>query len=978
MSAIHNSRMAAWALLLYIAGALCCAQEPVVSPQPSPSQNKSQDSLARNYPLGILPDSTPLYPELKQAHDLRQSHKPEEAIAGFRAALEKAIAAQDLPAQALAHDGLALIFDGKADYPAARKESEQALAVLQSLQNPLATAQVNSHLGNICHSLGDNGCAREHLQQALNGFETLGMLRDKARTLRNLALTGAPEGGKLLEQALAITRQIGDKDLEAGVLQHMGDDLFSQGQLDLAQEKYNQAIAILQQTGDERTLAYVLTSQGRLQRLNGHAKEAIPLYQRALELQQKTGDRFGVIQTTNALAVAYDALEDVHTAIPLYEKALAMARETGSSRIINFELANLASEYIFVGRYQEGIALLEDLAPKDAEHGDRRYMSLGEAYSALGRYSDALAAFTKAIEFSRSHSDWQALNVALLGRSDCQDKMGNHDQALADAKEALREIEEVRAHAVPSDFMKRGFSEQYQNTYGLYVRLLAHNQQTERALEVAEEARARAFLDLLATRDIEGPRGRQLDSLRKVQDQLVAQGVDLSPGGEGSTASIVTRGANSSTAALWKQWSGADAELRSLVSAQPFSIAQLHATAQRLNSTVLSYWVSGDTTYIWVVPADGAIHSAVVDVSEKRLLELIRGLGPGGPPLKQPTPVPAANQLAKSIPSESVAVAHVNTRGGAAVALESTHRNWRELYKLLIQPVEKWLPAQPGSLLTIEPHGPLLMLPFAALENAQGRYLLERFSLHYTPAVSLLQFTEKKERETRQLPGHYLLIADPTATPRSRNEDEGEGLLPALPGARREVSAVARLVPAHQATMLEGDQAAEDQVWKLAPQSTVIHFATHGIINDAQPFDSFLALGKSRSDPKEDGRLTAQKIYSMDLHANLVFLSACRSGRGKVTGDGLVGLTRAFWYAGTPSVIASLWDVADEPTYQLVASFYRSRLEGKDKSRALRLAQLHLLRELRSGRVVIHTLAGQATLPEDPVFWAGFALQGEP
>jgi CHAT domain-containing protein len=177
---------------------------------------------------------------------------------------------------------------------------------------------------------------------------------------------------------------------------------------------------------------------------------------------------------------------------------------------------------------------------------------------------------------------------------------------------------------------------------------------------------------------------------------------------------------------------------------------------------------------------------------------------------------------------------------------------------------------------------------------------------------------------------------------------------------------------------LEGNQAAEDNVWKLAGQNTVIRFATHGIIRDDQPFDSFLALGRNPIDPKEDGRLTAQKIYGLDLHANLLFLSACRSGQGKVTGDGLVGLTRAFWYAGTPSVIASLWDGADEPTSQLVADFYRSRLDGKDKCRALRMAQLRLLHRLQSGQVVVHTAAGQVTLPEDPVFWAGFVLQGEP
>jgi CHAT domain-containing protein len=121
-----------------------------------------------------------------------------------------------------------------------------------------------------------------------------------------------------------------------------------------------------------------------------------------------------------------------------------------------------------------------------------------------------------------------------------------------------------------------------------------------------------------------------------------------------------------------------------------------------------------------------------------------------------------------------------------------------------------------------------------------------------------------------------------------------------------------------------------------------------------------------------------QKIYGLDLHADLVFLSACRSGLGEVSGDGINGLTRAFVYAGTPSVIASLWDVSDETTYPLVTAFYRSWLRGTDKAHALRTAQLGLLGELRAGRVKIHTRSGDFPLPEDPVFWASFVLQGEP
>jgi CHAT domain-containing protein len=197
--------------------------------------------------------------------------------------------------------------------------------------------------------------------------------------------------------------------------------------------------------------------------------------------------------------------------------------------------------------------------------------------------------------------------------------------------------------------------------------------------------------------------------------------------------------------------------------------------------------------------------------------------------------------------------------------------------------------------------------------------------------------------------------------------------LPRLIGAREEVAAVARLVPNSEVTILEGSQATADHVRELASQYTVLHFATHGMASENQPFDSFLALGSSPS-----GRLTARDIYGFNLQADLVFLSACQSGMGKVSGDGIIGLTRAFLYAGTRSVIASLWDVADLPTSRLVASFYRNWLQDKDKGRALRTAQLWLLHDLRTGQLRIRVASDEFSLPEDPIFWASFVLEGEP
>lgn len=317
-------------------------------------------------------------------------------------------------------------------------------------------------------------------------------------------------------------------------------------------------------------------------------------------------------------------------------------------------------------------------------------------------------------------------------------------------------------------------------------------------------------------------------------------------------------------------------------------------------------------------------------------------------------------------------------RGDAPMAIQMTRSPaWRELYALLIEPVRTLLPRDAGSVLTIVPHGPLVNLSFAALRNSRGRYLVETFALHYAPAGAVLPFTALRHRSDAR-DGTMLLVADPVP-PRSSSLDKP---LRRLPGARSETRDIARLVSDGRALRLQDAAATEVHVRESAPTRAVLHFATHAIVRSDDPFASYLVLAPSGPgapvDANADGILTAQDVYGLTLHADLVVLSACQSAAGTVAGDAIATFARAFFAAGTASVLASVWDVADEPTNRLMPAFYRSWLSGTGKARALRLAQIRLIADLRAGRVRIDTPAGMVALPEHPVFWAGFALIGEP
>ena len=295
---------------------------------------------------------------------------------------------------------------------------------------------------------------------------------------------------------------------------------------------------------------------------------------------------------------------------------------------------------------------------------------------------------------------------------------------------------------------------------------------------------------------------------------------------------------------------------------------------------------------------------------------------------------------------------------------------WRTLYDLLIEPVRSLLPPS-GARLTIIPHGSLQRLSFAALQNRAGRYLLEDYTLHYSPAAALLAFgaTAPGAAEDAR---RYLLVADPALPP----PGPGDPTLKPLPGSRAEVRAIARLLPTAGSTILLGAQAERDAVAGAMQGATVVHLATHGVTRDEDPLDSYLALGQAPGSAGR-GRVTARDLYRLDLRAELVVLGSCQSGGGPATGEGLSALVRAFFYAGARSIVASVWDVPDEASSRVLPGFYAGWLRGGSRAAALRRAQLQMLAELRAGKVKIRTRAGELSLPEHPALWAGFILLGE-
>jgi CHAT domain-containing protein len=499
---------------------------------------------------------------------------------------------------------------------------------------------------------------------------------------------------------------------------------------------------------------------------------------------------------------------------------------------------------------------------------------------------------------------------------------GRYTQALTSYQQAMDTFETVRAMA-GSEQGRADFIAQYADLYTRAAGLFHQQGQDEAAFFTSERGRARAFLDSLATGHVElsdneaavllaqeqeAYAGRQAaqDALAKARAldppdpalvaDLEAQMVQAEAAYVEALAAIETRGG----------------QLAALVPGRS-SVLGLSEVQALLNkqTTLLSYFVLEDQTLVFLITRS-SFEVIPIEVSRQELTDRVI-------------------YFRDVIPFRK---------------LEATQPAAQELYRLLIAPLSASLHTP---RLAIIPHGPLHYLPFAALlDPGTDQYLLEHYILLTLPSASALPFIQQNAKDSPtppHLPISALILGNPTTTD-----------LPPLTFAKREAQAIASL---YDIQPLLGDAATEGAVREQASQAGILHLAAHGSYNPVNPLYSTIALAP---DQANDGRLEVHEVYSLDLtNADLVLLSACQTQLGELSaGDELVGLTRAFFFAGAPTVVATLWSVDDEAAAELMERFYTHLDEGMSKAAALRQAQLEV----------------RETHP-DPYYWAGFVLSGE-
>jgi CHAT domain-containing protein/Tfp pilus assembly protein PilF len=868
----------------------------------------------------------------------------------------------------------------RGDLDAAATLYRKGAALLEALMPESAEfGRALNNLGTLSTQRGDLTEAADLHQRALGIHNRLDASSvDVAASLTNLGLV-ASAGGRLAEaerfyrRALAIyeRRAPGTPD-EATTLANLASVLARRGDLMAAEDYHRRALAIRERISpNTAAVAGSLNDLGLLSSQRGDPIRAEDYYRRSLAIMERLApDSLDTARTLNNLGEVAAERTDYGAAEALLKRALAIKqRNAPGSALVAGTLSNLGELAETRGdlsaaheQYEAARALLEAAAPESlelatvlgnlADVAERR----GDAAVANVLAARSLAIAQRLAPDSESHA--QALRRIGLQAF----RNGELQRAAMFFERSINALESQTTRLGGSNEVRTTFSGRSHTYYVEYVDTLIALGQPARAFEALERSRARALLTMLAERDLVLDEALPSDvaeansKVNEEYDRAQETLAGLNPGRD--TVEIERlqtrlRDLRESRARVIEKIRGASPRLAALKYPQPLSLERIQQALDP-GTTLLSYDIGKDKSHLFVVqrghggPARLTVHTMPVGDAGLRaqiatLRRLIERQGDS-----REGPSPAFIELA------------------------------RQLFNLLIAPAEDAVDTADRVL--ISPDGPLHGLPFAALirsNTAPGgrswQYLVEWKPVH--TVVSATVYAELKKASPPAGPATLVAFGDPVYPvssdhPKSVAKSEFRGVLgpgsalSPLPATRVEVETLARKF-GEQATTYLGADATEARA-KSVKKTRYLHFATHSLLDARFPLNSALALTvpAQRREGEENGLLQAWEIFEqVRIDADLVTLSACETALGaELAGEGLVGLTRAFHYAGARSVLASLWRVADTATADLMGDLYGNLKSGVTKDEALRRAQLAAINQPNTAA---------------PFYWAAFTLSGD-
>lgn len=884
-------------------------------------------------------------------------------------ALERRRAPESLAEARTLHE-MALAAARRRDRPAAEGYLREALARLERLAPESADlAAASASLGGLALQRNDFATAAAHLERAAALQErlepgsqahggTVGNLGTLARRQGDLA-----RAETFNRKALAIFSALDpESPFVASALGNLANVLVDRGDFAVAEEILERSLALQEKRGAtpvDRSL--ILNTLGTAVERRGDLDLAERHFQQAVDLRLPVDPQGAAPYLRNLAVVAHLRL-DFAKAATLAERALEVFEADDPGGFETARTLNLLGDLAVVrgdglelaeSRLRRALAILEEKAPRSLAVGDV-LQTLGRLLAHRGARGEPAAGIPfleRAVELRAERvpgSTAEAMGLYFLG--DAERRAGRADAAAGHLCRAADVLDGQRLRLGGSgsrSHFETSFSE-------IYTRCLAARFAQGRAREafhVLERGRARAFLALLAERDLRladlpADLATERRALALEYDRAQAELAGLEAGaaaGEVAAARDRLIGLAARQEELAVRFRRLSPRAAALEVPEPVDVGQARAALDP-GTVLLAFAVGKEESHLFVLQSSAA-------------------RGEGFASFRLPVGEEALERAVAALRDRV-------TDPGSDVAAWRAHGT--RLYDLLLAPAEAQI-ARAERLLLL-PDGPLHTLPWSALLR-RGRPLGTVKPLH--TALSATVYAELRRRrpdERFRGWGTVTAFGDPVypeagaaapADPQVRTALARGADLGPLPATRAEVDGIAALFPA--ARIFVGEAATEERAKRLGPGARILHFACHGLLDESLPLNSGLALSLPEN-PRpggENGLLQAWEIFEGPrLPADLVTLSACGTGLGGAQGgEGLIGLTRAFQYAGARTVVASLWSIADTSTGGLMRRFYRGLARGLDKAEALRRAQKET--------------AGSEGPGAHPYHWAAFLVFGD-
>ena len=897
---------------------------------------------------------------------------------------------------------------------------QQALVLRRAAADRGGEAQLLNNVGLIYANTGQQQKALENYRQALPLWQAVSDRSNEANTLNNIAgavneLGESAQALEIFRQALKVFQEVGNKNLEAFARNNIALIYDTWADSQAALEEYEQSLALFRNLKNQQGEALVLDNIGMVHVGLGDTPKGLEFLNKALVIREQLKEPRGKAKTLNALGYAYGMQGSHREALNYYELALDFIRKSKDRKLEAYSLVNAGMSYNAVGEPQKALEYFKQALEIMKEIGDLRGQAIvldkiGQAFNLIGNSTKALDGYHAALVKWAAVGDKQGQASSLYGIAVVESNRNNLSAARDKIEQANSIIESLRTKMTSQQLRLNYFSAKH-DYYGLYIDVMMRLYEQNRveadvmaALLASERARARSLLDLLNEAQAEVRQG--------VEPELVAQEHRLEREINAHSATLIRLRnqkhvvdavvVEERLTALTEELERLQTKIRAtsksyaaLKQPQPLTVKEIQQQLPDDNTLLLEFSLGEKRSYLWAVSRT-AIRSYTLPKRveiERAALELREVLTAYEPPKPEEDKIQYLERLRKSETEYQRRAAELSRMiFGRAAAQFGTKK------------------------LVIVPDGALQFIPFEALPQPKtssssatskarsGRrakpavaqqLLIQNNEITYLPSATTLALIRNYPRA--QTNKTVAVFADPVfnatderipfssrKTPpqateqiqsskliRSLRDFETAGEngfnLERLPNTLAEAKEAIAMVPAGSGMLAVSFQAnrAAAMSQELA-KYRIVHFATHGLLNDKHPELSGIVLSMvNESGEPQDGFLQLHDIYNLRLPVELVVLSACRTGIGKeVRGEGMIGLTRGFMYAGAARVVASLWKVDDRATAALMERFYWHLIKKQLRpSAALKAAKLDIMRAHKEW--------------SEPYYWAGFVLQGD-